>query len=185
MIKKISKGLGILFLLTIVALFAIPYFFKDQIKAKITQAINEKVDAKVSFEDADLSLFKNFPNANVSLNKLVIINKAPFEGDTLVSFGELNLKMSIKELFKGENESININGIDSKDGLINIIFDKNGVGNFDIALKNNKNEDDSKSKPLALKISAYKISNFRFKYFDETSKIKMVIANLNHSGTIK
>jgi hypothetical protein len=183
MIKKILKGLGIVLLLTIVAFFAIPYFFKDQIKAKITQAINEKVDAKVSFEDADLSLFKNFPNANVSLNKLVIINKAPFEGDTLVSFGELNLKMSIKELFKGENESININGIDSKDGLINIIFDKNGVGNFDIALKNAKNNDDSKSKPLALKINAYKISNFRFKYFDETSKIKMVLANLNHSGT--
>ena len=61
MIKKILKGLGIVLLLTIVALFAIPYFFKDQIKAKITQAINEKVDAKVSFEDADLSLFKNFP----------------------------------------------------------------------------------------------------------------------------
>jgi hypothetical protein len=35
-------------------------FFKDQIKAKITAAINKKVDAKVSLEDADLSLFKNF-----------------------------------------------------------------------------------------------------------------------------
>jgi hypothetical protein len=35
-------------------------FFKDQIKAKITAAINKKVDI-VSFEDADLSLFKNFP----------------------------------------------------------------------------------------------------------------------------
>ena len=82
MIKNILKGLGILLLLTAIALFAIPYFFKDQIKAKIAQAINEKVDAKVSFEDADLSLFKNFPNANVSLTKLLIINKAPFEGDT-------------------------------------------------------------------------------------------------------
>ena len=183
MIKNILKGLGILLLLTAIALFAIPYFFKDQIKAKIAQAINEKVDAKVSFEDADLSLFKNFPNANVSLTKLLIINKAPFEGDTLVSFGELNLKMSIKELFKGQNESMNIDGIDSKDGLINIIFDKNGIGNFDIALKEDKNKDASKIKPLSLKIKAYKIENFKFKYFDETSKIKMVIANLNHSGT--
>ena len=183
MIKTILKGLGILLLLTIVALFAIPYFFKDQIKAKIAKAINEKVDAKVSFADADLSLFKNFPNANVSLNKLVIINKAPFEGDTLVYFGELNLKMSIKELFKGKNESINIDGIDSKDGLINIIFDKNGVGNYDIAIKDDKNKDDSKSKPLSLKIKEYKIEHFKFKYFDEISKIKMVIDNLNHSGT--
>ena len=104
--------------------FAIPYFFGDQIKAKILTSINEKVDAKVVFADADLSLFKNFPNASITINKLSIINKAPFEGDTLVSFEELNLKMSIKELFKGENEPINIDGISSKNGLINIIFNK-------------------------------------------------------------
>ena len=122
MLKTILKIIGILIVLLAVALFAIPYFFKDQIKAKITQAINEKVDAKVTFADADLSLFKNFPSANVTLGKLVIINKAPFEGDTLVSFGELNLKMSLKELFKGKNESVNIDGIASKNGLINIIF---------------------------------------------------------------
>jgi hypothetical protein len=89
-------------LVVLVALFAIPYFFKDQIKAKVMQTINEKVDAKVTFTDADLSLFSNFPNANVTIHQLLIANKAPFIGDTLVSFGELNLKMSIKELFKAE-----------------------------------------------------------------------------------
>ncbi|KLT67652.1 hypothetical protein AB674_21690, partial [Flavobacterium sp. ABG] len=138
MLKKILKIIGILIVLLAAALFAIPYFFKDQIKAKIAEAINEKVDAKVTFADADLSLFKNFPNANVTLDKLVIINKAPFEGDTLVSLGELNLKMSIKELFKGKNEAMNIDGITSKNGLINIIFNKDGIGNYDIALKDNK-----------------------------------------------
>ena len=96
MTKKFLIIVGILILLIVGTLFAAPYLFKDQIKAKITKAINEKVDAKVSFADADLSLFKNFPNANVTIEKLVIINKAPFEGDTLVSLGELNLKMSIK-----------------------------------------------------------------------------------------
>ena len=137
-----------LIVLLVVALFAIPYFFKDQIKAKIAEAINEKVDAKVSFADADLSLFKNFPNANVTLEKLVIINKAPFEGDTLVSLGELNLKMSIKELFKGKDEAMNIEGISSKNGLINIIFNKDGIGNYDIALKDKKDKDDGKSKSV-------------------------------------
>ena len=183
MLKKILKIIGILIVLLAAALFAIPYFFKDQIKAKIAEAINEKVDAKVTFTDADLSLFKNFPNANVTLEKLVIINKAPFEGDTLVSLGELNLKMSIKELFKGKNEAMNIDGITSKNGLINIIFNKDGIGNYDIALKDNKTKDDGKSSPLSLKIQNYKIENFKFKYFDESSKIKMVIDSLNHEGT--
>ena len=185
MLKKILKISGIVLVIFIAALFAIPYFFQDQIKAKIAQAINESVDAKVSFADADLSLFKNFPNATVGIEKLVIINKAPFEGDTLVSLGELNLKMSIKELFKGKDEPLNIEGISSQNGLVNIIFNKDGIGNFDIALKDNKETEskNEKSKPLSLKIQNYKIENFTFRYIDQGSKIKMVIDSLNHEGT--
>ena len=184
MLKKILKIAAIVLVVIVAALFAIPYFFKDQIKAKIAEAINESVDAKVSFADADLSLFKNFPNATVGIEKLVIINKAPFEGDTLVSLGELNLKMSIKELFKGKEEPLSIQGISSTNGLINIIFNKDGVGNFDIALKDkNETKKDEASKPLSLKIQNYKIENFTFRYIDQGSKIKMVIDSLNHEGT--
>ncbi|OXA79646.1 AsmA-like C-terminal region [Flavobacterium aquidurense] len=184
MFKKILKITAIVLVAFVAALFAIPYFFKDQIKAKIAEAINESVDAKVSFADADLSLFKNFPNATVGIEKLVIINKAPFEGDTLVSLGQLNLKMSIKEIFKGKEEPMNIQGITSENGLINIIFNKEGVGNFDIALKDKKEDTkDDKSKPLSLKIQNYKIENFTFRYIDQGSKIKMVIDSLNHEGT--
>jgi hypothetical protein len=182
MIKKILKITGIILLLVILSLFAIPIFFQGAIKAKIAEAINEKVDAKVSFEDADLSLFKSFPQANVTVDKLLIINKAPFEGDTLVSLGEVNLEMSIKELFKGKDEPMKIEAFSTKNGKINILFNKDGVGNFDIALKEDK-PDDGKSDPLSLKVNEYKIENLRFKYYDERSKVKMVIDSLNHSGT--
>jgi hypothetical protein len=181
MVKKILKIIGILVLILLISAFAIPYFFKDQIKAKIQTVINEKVDAKVAFADADLSLFKNFPNASVTIEKLSIINKAPFEGDTLAAFEELNLKMSIKELFKGDNEPMKIDGISSKNGLINIIFNKDGIGNYDIALKN-KDKEQGKSKPLSLKIKEYSVENFKFKYYDEKSKVKMVLDSINHKG---
>jgi hypothetical protein len=168
----------------VVSAFAIPYFFKDQIKAKIEKAINEKVDATVTFADADLSLFKNFPNASVTIEKLSIVNKAPFEGDTLVAFDELRLKMAIGQLFNSENEPMQIDGIDSKNGLINIIFNKDGVGNFNIALKEDeKQADDSNSKPLSLKIKEYSVENFQFRYYDERSKIKMVLDSIKHEGT--
>jgi hypothetical protein len=183
MLNKILKIVGIILLLLVISAFVIPYFFKDQIKAKILTSINEKVDAKVAFADADLSLFRNFPNASMSIEKLSIINKAPFEGDTLVAFDELNLKISIKELFKGDNEPINIDGISSKNGLINIIFNKDGIGNYDIALKDKNNIEDEKSKPLSLKIKDYSVENFKFKYYDEKSKIKMVLDSVNHQGT--
>jgi hypothetical protein len=183
MLKKILKIVGIALVVLVASLFAIPYFFKDQIKAKIIEAINEKVDAKISFTDADLSLFKNFPKATVTLDQLLIINKAPFEGDTLVSLGELNLNMSIKELFKDKGEAMQIEGITSKNGFINIIFNKDGIGNFDIALKDNKSKEEGKSEPMLLKIQKYQVENFKFQYFDEGSQVRMVIDSLNHEGT--
>jgi AsmA-like C-terminal region len=182
MIKKIFIGIGIFLIVIILALFAIPYFFKDQINAKIQQSINENIDAKASFVDASISLFKNFPRANVSIEKLVIINKAPFEGDTLVAFDELNLTMSIKELWKDEGQPMNLEAITVKNGKVNILFDKNGVGNFDIALKDQKKEKARESKPFAMNIQNYGVENLRFKYYDERSKIKMVIDSLNHEG---
>lgn len=180
--KKILKITGITLLSIIALLFAIPYFFKDQINAKILESINNSVDAKVSFVDADLSLLKSFPQANVTIEKLSILNNAPFKGDTLVYLGELNLKMSVKELFKSKEEAINIEAISSKNGLINIIFNKDGIGNFDIALKN-KEADKSKSKPMSLKIKEYSIENYTFQYYDESSKIRMKLDSLYHSGS--
>ena len=180
--KKILKITGITLLSIIALLIAIPYFFKDQINAKILESINNSVDAKVSFVDADLSLLKSFPQANVTIEKLSIVNNAPFKGDTLVYLGELNLKMSVKELFKSKEEAINIEAISSKNGLINIIFNKDGIGNFEIALKN-KEADKSKSKPMSLKIKEYSIENYTFQYYDESSKIRMKLDSLNHSGS--
>ena len=181
--KKVFIGLGIFLFLSITALAAIPFLFKDKIQAMVLKSINENVDAKVAFENVDLSLFKSFPNANVTIDKLSIINKAPFEGDTLFYSGELNLKMSIKELFKNENEPMNLQGFSSENAVVNIIFNKDGLGNFDIALKNQGEDPKEDSKPFALNIQEYSVKNMRFTYFDEGSNMKMVLDSINHDGT--
>ncbi len=184
MTKKILKGIGIFLLILIIALISIPYLFKDKIKEMVVNAINENVDATVAFEDIDLSLLKSFPRANVTIKELSIINKAPFEGDTLFYSGELNLKMAVTELFKGEKEPMNIESFYSKNGIVNILFNKDGIGNFDIAIKKDEEDDkdNSENKPFSLSIQNYEIQNWKFTYFDEKSNMKMIIDELNHHG---
>jgi hypothetical protein len=183
MAKKILKGLGIFLLVTIIALAAAPFLFKDKIKAMVLKSINENVDATVAFADVDLSLLKSFPNANVTISNLGIINKAPFEGDTLFYAGETNLKMSIKELFKSENETMNLQSFRLKDAVVNVIFNKDGIGNFDIALKDDEEKkDDSESKPFNLSIQNYEIENLKMAYWDQGSNIKLALTELNHTG---
>lgn len=181
MIKKIFSILFIILVLIVASLFAIPYFFKSQIKEKIAQVINQKINATASFADADLSLFKNFPNASITIKQLLIVNKAPFAGDTLVNLGELNLKFSVKQLLNSNNEPLQIDGIDAKNGALNILINNEGKGNFDIFLKDTATSQAS-GKPLALKIKQYSIANLKFKYFDEGSKTRFLLDSLNHSG---
>lgn len=182
MLKKILKGIGISLLVIIIALAAAPFLFKDKIKEMIAKTLNENVNANIAFEDVDLSLFKSFPQANVTIEKLSIITKAPFENDTLLYSGETNVTMSIKELFKGEGEAMNLESFSVVDGIVNIIFNKDGLGNFDIALKEEADKKPSDSKPFALNIQDYEVENLKFTYTDEGSKIKMVLDSINHEG---
>ena len=184
MIKKILKITGISLGLLLVTGFTIPFLFEKQIKEKIKATANKSINATLDFTEADLSLFKNFPNATISLEKLVIINKAPFKGDTLVSLDQLQLKMSVLELFNSDTEPMKISGLTSKNGLINIIRNKDGIGNYDIAIKeDNSTTSTEKGKPLALKINNYEIENFKFRFTDEASKMKVDLDSLNHKGT--
>uniref|UniRef100_UPI004048512F AsmA family protein n=1 Tax=Flavobacterium sp. TaxID=239 RepID=UPI004048512F len=128
------------------------------------------------------SLFKSFPQAHVTIDKLSIINKAPFEGDTLLYAGETNVTMSIKELFKGENEAMSLESFSAIDGVVNIIFNKDGVGNFDIALKEAEEKKPSESKPFSLDIQKYGVENLKFSYIDEGSNMKMVLDSIYHEG---
>lgn len=182
MLKKIAKGLGIFIVVVIIALAVTPFLFKDKIKTMVLKTIHEKVDATVAFEDVSISLFRSFPYANVAIEKLSIINKAPFAGDTLFYSGELELKMSVKELFKSENETMELESFSSNNGLINIIINKDGIGNFDIALKKETEESDSESKPFALSIQNYSIDNLRFAFLDQTSNMKVLVDDIYHEG---
>ena len=182
MLKKILKGTGIFLLVTIIALAVAPFLFKDKIKEMIAKTLNENVNANIAFEDVDLSLFKSFPQANVTIEKLSIITKAPFENDTLLYSGETNVTMSVKELFKGDGEAMNLESFSVVDGIVNIIFNKDGLGNFDIALKDETEKKPSDSKPFALNIQDYEVENLKFTYIDEGSKMKMVLDSINHEG---
>src|SRR5690554_1609751 len=185
--KKFLKWTAIILGVVIVALAAAPFLFKDKIREMVIKAINNNVDATVDFEDVDISLLRNFPKASVSVKKLSIINKAPFEGDTLVYSDRINLKMSVKELFKSDAESINVESFLVKDALVNVIFNPDGIGNFDIALKDDpdseEGDDNSDDSGFSMKLQGYEVENLKFTYLDQASNMKMVLDKIDHKGT--
>lgn len=181
--KKALKIIGIILLVFALLLVATPIIFKGKIKELVLKSINKNVDAVVAFEDVDLSLFKNFPKATVIIDDLSIINKAPFENDTLFYSNAFTLKMSVKELFKGKGEPMSIESFSSENGLVNIIYNEEGLSNYDIALKDKDEKDATKNDEFALNFQNYTIKNLRFSYFDEASKMSVILDSINHEGS--
>ena len=139
--KKAFKIIGIILLVFAIALVVTPFLFKGKIEELVLKSINKNVDAVVAFNDVDLSLFKNFPKATIIINDLSIVNKAPFENDTLFYSDIFTLKMSVKELFKEKGEPKSIDAFSCENAIVNVIFNKDSLANYDIAIKD-KNEMD-------------------------------------------
>ncbi|MFY9242639.1 MAG: AsmA-like C-terminal region-containing protein [Polaribacter sp.] len=181
--KRVLKWSLITLLVLVIALFSIPFLFKDKIVQMVTNTVNNNINATVSFKEPDLSLFRNFPLASLSVNDLAVVNKEPFLGDTLFKAKELNLSMKITELFKSANEIIELKSIHSKNGQLNIIFNKDDIGNYDIAIKKDTIENDSlNNSAFSFDIQEYKLENMAFSYVDLQKNLKFRLDSINHTG---
>ncbi|CAM1347890.1 AsmA-like C-terminal region-containing protein [Tenacibaculum ascidiaceicola] len=180
-IYKILLGIVVFFFILLVS---IPLLFQDKVMNLVKTTINNNVNAKVDFSDSSLSLLRNFPNASVQLSNLTVINNAPFEGDTLVYAKEVNLALKITELFKASSEQLNIKSFTIDDALVNVLVDKKGNANYDIA-KPSETEDTKDEEPstFGLSINSYAINNATIKYNDKQGKLNLELTELNHSGS--
>ncbi|MBC8767158.1 AsmA family protein [Arenibacter sp. BSSL-BM3] len=182
--KKILKIVGGFFLVIVLLLIATPFFLKGKIADIIKNKVNNSIKATFDFSEADLSLFRSFPNATVTLNDITLINKPPFLGDTLFASNKVTLDMSIKELFKDANEPIIIKSLILDGPQLNVKVDKEEKANYDIAINDGSSSVDTSSTEsgFTLSMESYAINNANIKYNDLSSGISFVISEMNHSG---
>ena len=181
--KKFLKIFGIVVGVLLLILILAPFVFESQLKDLVRKTINDNVNAQVDFEDINLSLFRNFPDATLAIKDIEVINNAPFEGDTLALSEEVVLQMSIKELFKGSGEPVKVDALKINNTLLNIKVDSLGNNNYDIAIKDTATPADSSSGGFKFDVEHYEINNSQVYYVDQGSKIALFVNELNHEGT--
>ncbi len=177
--------MGISLLVLVGLLIAIPFFLEGKISKIIKNKVNQNINATLDFEDADLSLLKSFPDAYVDLKNVSLVNKAPFVGDTLFSAGDIELDMSIKELFKSADEPIGIKRLVLDNAKLHIQIDAEENANYDITMEDESaptNEEET-SNNFTLGLESYEINNTDIIYDDFSSGMHLEITKMNHSGT--
>jgi hypothetical protein len=182
--KKLFKIIGIVLLLFIAILIAIPFVLESKIDAIVQNYAEENLNADLSFDDISLSLISSFPKAEVSVDNLKLINRAPFEGETLASVKSLSFEMGISELFKGTEEPLIINEIITNELLLVIKTNKTGSVNYDIikASDASATAQTSDSGTFSFDIENYEVNNSAFTYIDDTSNTMFYLTEINHTG---
>lgn len=183
--KKVFKIIGITLLVLVIFLLTAPFLFKGTIEKQVKKAINNNLHAQVEWSDLSLSLIRSFPDAQLRLKNISVINKEPFEGDTLVAAKMIYLNMGIPQLFKGGDKPLSINELGLKEALVNIKVNKDGIANYDVAIDADTSEEEIKEdeKGMTLDVQHYEINNSRIAYADETSRIYLMLNDFNHEGT--
>ncbi|MAP80514.1 MAG: AsmA family protein [Aequorivita sp.] len=183
--KKALKIFGIAIGIIILLLIAAPFIFKGSLEKMLLRTINQNLNATVAWNDLDLSLFSSFPNASLQLNDFSVINKAPFEGDTLARGKSLKLNMGVMQLFKKSNEVVQIDAVAINEAFVNIKIDSAGNNNYDIAIKKDAPITTVETEPnsgFTFDLKQYEISNSQINYADNSIDTYFILTKVNHRG---
>jgi uncharacterized protein involved in outer membrane biogenesis len=177
-LKRSLQIVGVSLVLLIVAAVAIPYFFKDKILVKVKETINKDLNAKVDFQDIDISAFRHFPKISVALKGLDVEGKGDFEGVKLIHTEGLDLALNFWSVWNGGNP-YEVNSIHLDRPFINVISLADGTANYSIT------KPKPKSEPTAFKLSLekYTIDNGTLIYDDRGLGFYTALKGVNHNGS--
>ncbi|MCB0762918.1 MAG: AsmA family protein, partial [Flavobacteriales bacterium] len=183
--KKFLKITGIVLLVILAILIALPFLFKDKIAEQIRVVANESLNATLDFNDLSISLFSNFPHATVTLEGLTIDGAGNFESVRLAELGSVSATVNIMSLL---GETMQIESVSIANGKLDVRVLEDGSANYDIA----KADDTETPEPateeeeggaFALELQSYELVNLDIEYSDATLPMTASIKTLNHSGS--
>ena len=98
--KTFAKILATLVALLLIFALTAPMILKGKIGEIVKSEANKMLTATLDFEDLDISLLRNFPNASIGLDGLTLVSGVePFVGDTIVAAERISVVVNLASLF--------------------------------------------------------------------------------------
>ena len=178
--KKLLKVLGVLLLLVLGALIAIPVFFKDDIVKIVKKEANAAVNAKIDFGDFELSLIKSFPDFYLSMNDISVFGVENFDSLELANVKKLNLIVDLMSVINGE--AINVKQVLLIEPKVHAKILADGSANYLIAKEDTSValiDTSATSSTFKLELQKVEIINGSVIYEDQTLPLQLNINKLN------
>lgn len=173
---KKNKGLKITALvlgIILVLMAVLPFAFEGKVKQLVKTEGNKMLNARFDFKDLNISLFRNFPNASVTLDSFYMVGIGDFEKDTLVSAGELTLALDLMSLFR---DRFDIGKIFLSDATVHAIVLENGKVNWDVMKPDTTSTEeeavtDTSSSAFSMQLKKLAVKNLNVTYDDYQQKM--------------
>jgi hypothetical protein len=176
--KKFLKITGIIVLILITLIIAVPFVFQGKIMKIAKEQINNNLNAKADFEKLSLSLFRSFPNVSVGIKNLYITGINEFEGDTLFSTRSIDLVLDLVSAIKMKN--IKIKRIALGYPRVHAWTLADGKVNWDIT-KDTGEVSDTTASDLnpQVELKRFEINHGLIRYDDESTEINASLDDCN------
>ncbi|MBN1998681.1 AsmA family protein [candidate division KSB1 bacterium] len=182
--KKIIIILGILVLLFITVMIVVPIIFKPQLVALVKKEANKNINATLDFESIGLNLFSSFPNISLKIKHLTLINKTPFEGDTLARISTFKSTIDLMSLIKGKTVMVISIVLDKPQ--IHLVALKDGTANWNIVKIPEKQKPEPVTQvksDIKFMLHDYEIKNGTVLYDDQSTGLHVIADHLAHKGS--
>ena len=176
--KKAFKIIGIVILVLLGSLLAIPYFCKDEIKNAVVEEVSNTLNAKLYLNDFSMGFFSNFPNATITLENVGIVGVDSFANDTLLNVDRLDAVINLASLFK---DSYEINKIAILNPSVRAFVNADSMANWDIVKPDTSvvEEEEEASAPIKLNLNKFTIENLKVSYRSVPDSMFAAVKGLN------
>src|SRR3712207_2492279 len=154
--KKGLKIGGVIVGVIIILMLLLPFAFQGKIAGIVKTEGNKMLNAQFDFRKLSISLFRNFPQASLTLEDFWLKGTGDFEGDTLVQAGEVTAAVNLFSLFG--DKGYDVSKVSLKDTRLHAIVLPDGGVNWDIV----KPDTVQKEEEIAEEASAFKIKLKQF-----------------------
>ncbi|WP_276389625.1 AsmA-like C-terminal region-containing protein [Eudoraea chungangensis] len=181
--KKLLKITAFVLLLFLGILVVAPFFLEAKIGDLIKTNVNNSIHGSLDFKEADLSLIRSFPNAELTLNHVILLSeKGIFKGDTLFKSKSISLKMGLMELFNGGGSTIGITNLTLDRAVLSLKTERNAETNFDIVKKEESHAPRQNTGGMTFSLETYELLDSEVNYQDYSSGLFFQLSELNHGG---
>jgi uncharacterized protein involved in outer membrane biogenesis len=185
--RRVPRGLVIaaaLLLLVLALLVLLPLLFGGRIADRVKAEMNQSLDARVDWADADLGLFRNFPNLTLGLNRLSVVGLGRFEGDTLAAVGELRVVLDLATAVRsalGGSGPIVVRAVELDQPRLSLVKLEDGSANWDITRDTAAAAEPGRGRAVSVSLRHFAIEDGLVAFDNRQAKLRARLVGLDQT----